>query len=185
MGRKKSTSEIVLTWIIVIGIAVAIGWYIKDSRTRIDVTGLVNAEKSTIETELGLELENNPKMVKKIYEYSEAELTVEGGTSLGVALLYADGKRKGFHIDDKRYTMFGIEIGDNVVDVDNNLAYDYEGTFEVLNDYMDQGVSKGVFYYNEAKNDCLIIVYNDATGLVVALTYYSDYKKMTEELSGV
>lgn len=185
MGRRKSTSEIVLTWLVLIGIAIAIAWFVKENNTRIDVTHLVNASKAAIETELGVELNSNPKMIKKIYEYSEGELTVEGGSESGVALLYIDEIRKGFHIDKKRYTMFGIEMGDSMLEVDDNLKYDYENSFEVLDDYFDQGSSKGVFYYNKAKNDCLIIVYNDVTGRVVALTYYSDYKRVTEELSGV
>lgn len=185
MNRKKSASEIVLTWVILLGIVGAIVWYVKDSRVRIDVTHLANASKATIESELGVELNNNPKMINRIYEYTEGDLTVEGGSESGVALLYIDGVRKGFHIDKKRYTMFGIEMGNSMLEVDDNLNYRYEGTFEVLDDYYDQGVSKGVFYYNEANNDCLIIVYNDTTGRVVALTYYSDYKKLTEQLSGV
>ncbi len=186
MRRKKSASEIILTWVVIIAIALGIIYAVKENNKRIDVTHLVNASKTTIESELGLELNDNPKMVKRIYEYSEGELTVDGGsTAGGVSLLYIDGIRKGFHIDNKLYKMFGIEMGDSMIDVDNNLSYQFEDKFEVLDDYFDQGPSKGVFYYNEAKNDCLIIVYNDTTGRVVALTYYNDYKRATEELSGV
>lgn len=185
MGRKKSTSEVVLTWLFLIGIAVAIGWFVKENSKRIDVTHLVNASKTTIESELDVQLALNPKMVKRIYEYSEGELTVEGGVDPGIALLYIDNKRVGFHIDKKCYTLFGIEMGNSMLEVDDNLNYSYEGTFEVLDDYWDQGTSKGVFYYNETENDCLVIVYNDTTGRVVALTYYSNYRKATEELSGI
>ncbi len=183
MGLKKSPTEKFVQWFITIAVIAIAAVLIKNYMTVIDVTGLANASKTTIESTLKKTLVENPRMVNKIYRYTDDELTVEGGTDDGVALLYLNNERCGFHIDNRKYSMFGIKMGMSELDVDDELTYSYDQTYVVLDDLYDQGTSRGVFYCNQDKNDCLIIVYNDMTGRVLALTYYSDMKKVTENLS--
>ena len=80
--------------------------------------------------------------------------------------------------------MFGISIGDGEFKIDDNLTYEYDESFNVLDDMLG-GKSTAVFYYNKANNDCLVIFINDKSARVVAMTYFNDYKLVTQNLSGL
>ena len=47
------------------------------------------------------------------------------------------------------------------------------------------GQSTAWFYYNSANNDCMVIIVNDNSARVVAMTYFNDYKLISENLSGI
>ncbi len=184
MRKKKSTAEKLARWILLGIILVVAGILIKDYMKVTDVTSLVNASKSTLESTLNVELESHPELAKRIYCYTEKEVSLDGGDE-GIGVVYVDGIPCGLHIDHRKYTMFGLHMGDSEIDVDNNLTYPYEGHFGVLDDYYDSGNSRGEFYYNKANNDCIVITYNDFTGRILAITYFNDFGKATETLSGV
>lgn len=184
MGRKKTTSEKVAQWILIAAVLIVAGILLKNYMKVTDVTNLVNAPKSTVESTLKVKLESRPNYAQRLYRYTEREMAMDGGDK-GIGVVYLDGKQCGMHIDHRKYSMFGIHIGDSEIDVDNNMTYNCEGSFGVLDDYYDQGNSRGQFYYNEANNDCIVIIYNDFTGRVLAVTYYNEYRKVTEKLSGV
>jgi len=183
MGRKKSSSEKLAQWILWGTIAVIAVLVFKEYTKVTDVTNLIGASKATVERTLDVTLDSDTKYVQRLYRYTEGEMTMDGGDQ-GVGLVYLDGKLCGMHIDHKKYSIFGIKMGDSEIDVDNNLTYAYEEQMIVLDDLYDEGNSRGVFYVNETKNDCLVITYNDMTGRVLAVTYYDNYAKVTETLGG-
>ena len=87
-------------------------------------------------------------------------------------------------IDDKKYNMLGIHIGDGEYKIEDNITFEYDEYFSVLND-MAGGNSTALFYFNTAKNDCLVITVNDKSARVVAMTYFNDYKLISKNLSGL
>lgn len=146
-----------------------------------DVTGMVSMDKEQIEAILQISLTNDPDMAKKINQYSGKTPSVDGAKGIGI--VYIDGVRMGLHIDGGSYSMYGVNIGDSEMTVANNITYEYEGHFEVLDDVI-QGNSTADFYYNKKKRDCLVVIYNDYSNRVVALTYFNNLNKVTKELSG-
>lgn len=147
-----------------------------------DLTPYLTMSKYDLERTLGVSLSDKPNMVKKIYEFTEGEITVDGSEKNDIGIVYIDGKQSGLHTDSRIYSMYGIKLGDAALYLEDNITYPYERTYEVLND-IGQGSSTATFYQNYTRNDCLVVVINDTSGRVVALTYFSDGKKATEQLS--
>ncbi len=147
-----------------------------------DVTAYVDVDVEQVEKALDLSLEPSSNMVSKITHYSDCQVTVDGTEGIGV--VYLDGVRKGLHVDGKNYSMYGLSIGDGEFRVDDAITYKYDEYFSVLNDMMG-GKSTAYFYYNESKNDCLVIIINDKSARIVAMTYFNDYKLISENLDSL
>ncbi|MBE5954616.1 MAG: hypothetical protein E7257_10785 [Lachnospiraceae bacterium] len=170
---------VVILAVVLLGVKLVAG--IVNPKTT-DVSLYVDMEKDALEAKLDVELENSPNMVNRITHYSNGTVTVDGDGKIGV--VYIDGVRKGIHIDDKRYKMYGVSIGDGEYQIEDNITYDYENYFNVLND-MVSGNSTAWFYYNSSQNDCMVVIVNDNSARVVAMTYFNDYKLISENLSGI
>ncbi len=176
---KKILKRVIIVIIVVIVAKKAID-FVNPKVT--DVTPYLRMSKSEIERSLGMSFSSSPDMVKKIYAFTDGEITVEGNSKKSIGIVYIDGKQAGLHIDDRRYGMYGIEIGDAIINVGDRLTYKYERQYEIL-DEIGQGTSTATFFQNYSKGDCLVVVANDTSNRVVALTYYSEGEKATELLS--
>ena len=117
-----------------------------------DVTHMVNMDKEQLEQELGVTFKSNPAMVSKIYECSDAVFTVESDEDAHISVIYTNGVRSGLHIDNTKYEMFGLYIGGREVDMVDEIRFEYDDYFEVLNDAFD-GTSTGYFFCNTEKNN--------------------------------
>lgn len=148
----------------------------------VDVSQYTDLEKDALETKLDVELQNDSAMAGRVTHYSNGTITVEGDGEIGV--VYIDGARKGIHIDDKKYMLYGLSIGDGEYQIEDKITYDYESYFNVLND-MVGGNSTAWFYYNTASNDCIVVFVNDKSARIVAMTYFNDYKLISENLSSL
>lgn len=182
-GRKRQTvGATIVKWIVIIAVVLVVGKYIKNmiAPTMQDLSSMVNMKKSNLEQSLQVTFNANPNKVKQIYAWTNKEVTVDSAD--GIALVYFDGEQAGLHIDNRRYGMYGIAIGDPIVNVEKTITYPYNNSFIVANDE-SVGVSTAIHYYNEKNNDCLVVIYNDNSQRVVALTYFNDYKTVTEKLS--
>ncbi len=145
---------------------------------------LLLADEQKIEEELGIELQANEEMQRKIYRYTNGELTVNGTADNDFGVIYVDEERVGVHIDDMHYSMFGLKIGDMMTKVDERITFKYNDMFQVLND-MYSGSSTAEFYYNSKTNECLVVVENDFSARIVAMTYYSDASAALGDLKSV
>lgn len=171
---------IVIALIVVVGVKLFVN-LVNPKAT--DVTAYVNMETADVEAELDVTLPLAPDMAGKINQWSNNRVvTVNSDGEIGV--VYMDGKHIGLHIADKKYTMFGVKIGDGETTIDNNITFDYENSMFVLND-MAEGKSTATYYYNKTNNDCLVVIINDNSNRVVAMTYFNNYAKVTETLSGL
>ncbi|MBQ6231226.1 MAG: hypothetical protein IJJ74_08945 [Eubacterium sp.] len=140
----------------------------------------VNMNTEQLEKELGIKLTRNDTTVKRVRHYSEGTLTTDG--NYDVAVLYLDGKQLGIHIDSEKYKLYGIEIYMPRYEVEKKMTYEKENTMQILND-MYNGTSTSVFYYNTTKNDCIMVNYNDNTNRVVSMTYFNDFRRISERLN--
>lgn len=185
-NKAKSDFDVmgIVKWVVIIAVVVigvkVISGLLNPKTT--DVTGYVDYDAAQLEKELDVSLEENADMITQITHYSNGTVTVDGDGKIGV--VYIDGKRKGLHINDKAYNMYGVSIGEGEYRVEDIITYDYDDCFSVLND-MVGGQSTATFYYNVANNDCFVIIVNDNSARVVAMTYFNDYKLISQNLSGL
>ena len=170
---------IIIAVVVVVGVKLVSG-IVKPKVT--DVTGYKDMDSSMLQEQLDVTFESNCDMDKQITHYSNGTVTVDGDGEIGI--VYIDGKQKGIHINNKKYSMYGVSIGDGEYKIDDVLTYEYEECFNVLDD-MAGGKSTASFYYNTKNNDCLVLIINDNSARVVAITYFNDYKLISKNLSGL
>lgn len=182
MRKKKSIWSKLLKWIVMISLIVVAGNYIIEviNAPCTDVTDMVDMDTEKLERTLGITMVRDSNMYQKITHYSKGNVSTDSDTGIGV--IYIDGKQVGLHIDSRKYSMYGLHIGDTQMSVDRKTTYKFEGAFEVYDD-MVNGTSTATFYYNKNNNDCIVVICNDKSNRVVALTYFKDMKKMTELLN--
>ncbi|MBQ9279126.1 MAG: hypothetical protein IJ224_10900 [Lachnospiraceae bacterium] len=147
-----------------------------------DITDYVNKSENEIEKAFGVDLVDSPEKVSSVHQYSNGSVSVSSDGDISV--IYINGVQKGVKVDSKKYSMFGVKIGDPAYKINDNIRYNYSGTFNVLND-MISGKSTTDYYYNRDKNDCFIVIINEDSGRVVSMSYYNDFNLISENLSGL
>lgn len=148
-----------------------------------DITELVNQTESVIASTLSLDFQDAPGKVPSVHQYSGGNVSVHSAGDLSV--IYINNRQVGVKVDSKKYSMFGVKIGDGEVTADREMTYDAYDSFSVLEDMMDGGDSVSYFYYNPEKNDCFLLIINSNTNRVVSMTYYNDFRLISRNLSGI
>ena len=175
--------KIIISFILVLAVVAIVGSLMDKNKTsKVDLTNYVNKESGYVARELGLSFELDNEMAAKINHYSTGSVTVEGNGDVGV--VYIDGKYSGLHTDKKGYSLYNISIGDPIIAVDNKTTYKYDDCFQVLDD-IAAGDSEAYYYYNLTQGDCFVVIVNNHSNKVVAMTYFSDYYKVTETLDSL
>lgn len=185
MNRNTPQPIAILTKIIFVAVLVFLGYkaYFLFFKTT-DITSYLNYEKSQLEDKLDVSLEPNSKMVKKIDAYTNGTVTVDGDQKNGIAMFYIDGIRSGIHIDNSKYSMFGIELGIAGQKVEKVMTFKFDRHFNVLDDIIKSS-SSATFYCNSSTNECIVVICNGSTNRVVAITYFNNMAKATERLSSL
>lgn len=145
-----------------------------------DITNLLRSNEAMIASELKLDFVDRPEMAGHVHQWSNGKVTVKGTEDVGV--VYIDGKQTGIHVESKAYTMFGVQLGDGEQAAYNHMEFEFDNFHSVLND-MVEGKTTTYYYYNLAKNDCLALTINDTSNRIVGMTYFTDYKRIIENLS--
>ena len=107
---------------------------------------------------------------------------MSGNGDIGV--IYIDGNQVGLHINNKKYGMYGVAIGDAMAHAEKDMKFDYNKSTSVLDDALS-GKSMTWYYYNTETNEAIALTENETTARVVAITYFSDFHKVTENLEGI
>ncbi len=186
VSNKKSEFDAmnIVKWVVIIALVVVAVSLVKGliSPKATDVTKFVNYDYDQLQDAIDEDIEKDTDMSSKITHYSNGTVTVDSAEGIGI--VYIDGARKGLHIDDKKYCMFGISLGDGETTIEDNITYDYTEYMLVLND-LAGGKSTATIYYNTSKNDCLVVFVNDKSARVVAMTYFNDYKLFSTNLDTI
>lgn len=145
-----------------------------------DITEYVNKSEKEISSGLGITLANNTEWIPQIHQWTnDGKVTVHSNEDVGV--VFIDGKQMGLHIHTKKYKIYNIQIGMGEIDVNKGTTFKYDGFMNVLND-MQEGKTTTYYYYNNSQNDCVAVTINDTTNRVTGITYFNDFKKVTESL---
>ncbi len=113
-----------------------------------------------------------------------AEGTVKVTSNGALNIVYLNGKQVGVNTRDKKYKFFGVSVGQSELEVSDWITYNYTGYTAALQGMHTRG-SDEYIYYNDKNNDCLIVSMNPKTNRVAAVTYYTDYKKISEEIENM
>ncbi|MBO5424879.1 MAG: hypothetical protein J6A25_05135 [Lachnospiraceae bacterium] len=183
---KKNNSNIfsIIKWVIIAIIAIVAVKFIINlvNPKTTDLTSYINKEADEVAKGLNLTFSQDDDMAAKIHHYSTGTVTVEGDGEVGV--VYIDGKYAGLHTDSKSYTMYNVKVGDPEYSAEENMSYNFDDCMCVLND-MAGGNSTAYYYYNESENDCFVLIVNEQSNRVVAMTYFNNYSKITETLESL
>lgn len=186
VSNKKSGFDAmdIVKWVVILALVVVAVSLVKGliSPKATDVTKFVNYDYDQLQDAIDEDIEKDTDMSSKITHYSNGTVTVDSAEGIGI--VYIDGAQKGLHIDDKKYCMFGISLGDGETTIEDNITYDYTEYMLVLND-LAGGKSTATIYYNTSKNDCLVVFVNDKSARVVAMTYFNDYKLFSTNLDTI
>lgn len=184
--EKKKESPIVkyVIYILAIIIIAVVGktLYDKYANSTKDITYLLKSSESAIASDLGITFADAPNEVSGVYQYTNnGKITVQGSPDLSI--IYINGKQTGIKINSKAYSVYNLKIGDPEYKIDELTNYNYDDCFDVINNI--GGASEESFYYNRANNDCLLIITSNNSGRIVSITYYNDFKKISETLSDI
>ena len=146
-----------------------------------DLTSMAKSSEEEIADAYKIKFERDEVMDKYIPQWTNGS-TIEARSGKGLTVFSIDGKYSGFHIDTKKWTVYGLKVGMAVQDIPGSITFNSEDWFEVLNDALG-GNSTADYYYNSTTNECLAITISDNTGRIVAITYCNDFRKMCENLS--
>ena len=145
-----------------------------------DITEYVNKSEKDVASGLGITLSNNAEWVPQIHQWTNnGKVVVHSNEDVGV--VFIDGKQMGLHIHTKKYRLYNIQIGMGEIDVNKGTTFKYDNFMSVLND-MQEGKTTTYYYYNISQNDCVAVTINDTTNRVTGITYFNDFKKVTETL---
>ncbi|MCR5212975.1 MAG: hypothetical protein K6E10_01035 [Eubacterium sp.] len=142
-----------------------------------DISENLTLSEEELSKKMSVQFSDNPNASKRIPQYSTGAVTVKSGNGLDV--IYIDGKQVGISTASRDYRFFGIGINDPEKTVESKMTYVFEDEFIVLDDAL-YGQSDTTYYYNEKNNDCFALTFNKNTARVVCMTYYTNYKRITE-----
>lgn len=137
-----------------------------------DITDCIGKSETEIASTLGVQFTDNTTWAQNMIQFSGSDLTIHGNDDLGV--VYINGNPIGLHINSKKYTMYGIQVGQAEKDVYEDTTYLYDNVLHILDNGGKEGTTT-YYYYNKSRNDCIAIVINDTTNRIVAYTYYNNY----------
>lgn len=144
-----------------------------------DITTMLGQQEDALSTSLGEMFVDNPVWAANVYHYSKGTVTVKGAEDIGV--VYIDGRQVGVHIAGKEYTIFDVQIGDGEKNMYDNTTYPFDSFISIV-DTINSGRSTLYIYYSNSRNDCIFFQISNTTNRIESMTYYSDYRKVTENL---
>ena len=171
----------ILAVLVLIGVGVGFGVYNAFLKGPKDITNYVKRSEADISSELRLQFQESAAAANSIHQYSNGKITVHANDAFSI--IYLDGKQVGIKIDNKKYSMFNVKIGDPEYTASKNMTYVEDDSFTVLKD--GASTSESDFHYNVGNNDCLVLVLNKQSNRVVSIQYFTDYEAVTANLGSL
>ena len=145
-----------------------------------DITEDLALSEESLAGLYNITFQDNNELASKVPQYSGGKVSVRSGGGLNV--IYIDGKQVGISTTSRSYKFYGVAVNQPEKDAEEDMTYDEDDVMVVLNDLMG-GNSNSYYHYNKKNNDCLVITVSGQTSRVVSMTYFTDYKKISHNLS--
>ena len=149
-----------------------------------DISPYLTMDEKTICTHLDTTFEDSPDLSKAMSQGSREHVTVRSDGELN--LIYIDGKLTGYNTTGREYQIYGVAINQPEISAVHNMMYGYDGSMREVSDFSG-GASDSHYYYNNKRNDCLVLTVNRNSNRVVSVTFYNNYhliagtRTLTEE----
>ena len=147
-----------------------------------DISSKLTMTEDELAEDMELTFEDNPSKVKSVQHYSNGTISVRSAGELNV--IYIDGKQYGINTSSRRYKFFNVAINQPEKTAIRDMTFQYDDCYSIINDMMG-GNSDSYYYYNKSTKEALVLVVSKRTNRIVDMTYYTDYKKISEKLSGL
>ena len=144
-----------------------------------DITSYIKSPDYVIERKLGTSFYENDSIKGTIPEYSSGVLSVRSDDDLNI--IYIDGVQVGVNTTSRRYSFYGVEVNQPEIKAVREMYYSYDEMTQAAKDIAG-GNSNTYFYYNNERNDCLVLTVSSSSNRVVGITYYTDFEKISKTL---
>ena len=160
------------------------------------LNNVVHLPQASIETELGITLEQNPSFVSMLSIPNNKTDGFQTYTTSknDFSVIYYNGQQFGISFSSRKYSLFGISIYDSEPHIFNGVetvngtlqengvpVYEYYARFNMLED-MSHGHSTATYLLG-TDGSVLVLVVNDTTARVVNIIYYYDSERILEDIS--
>ena len=130
---------------------------------------------------IGLKLDTKFKKAdasdKIIPVYTFGKMTVKSDGEINI--VYVDGRRVGFNTESRDYKMYGIAVNQRAVDISKKTTFFYDKKVRTLEDAYGSN-SDTIYYVNSEDNECVAVTVNNTSNRVIAVSYFTDFEKVTE-----
>lgn len=148
-----------------------------------DLTPLMHSSYDELDAQIDGEFTRDTKMDKYIPKLAD-NITIEAYSGGDIYPFMVDGEFGGIHLAERKWEMYGVSVGMAEAEAVKKTTYVYEKSMVTILD-LAGGQSNAYYYYNKKNNDCLVMTVNGTSNKVVAVTYYRDYNKLTQNLIGI
>lgn len=182
---------IVLAVLIIAGLMAKI--FIPKLYETTDITNIAKAPKETMESELGISLNESESFVNSLgipnKDTTGFQAFTDDGNNYG--LIYYNNQQYGVAFNNKKYSIFGIKIGDSesnlimnseensTLAADSGIGYSYSSYFELI----QEGVQySSDYYFIGTDGSILVLKCNNNTHRVVCIEYYYDKTRILKDV---
>ncbi len=186
-------------WIILIVLAVVaaivltrIPW---NQKTSLDA--YLRLPQAELEQTLGVMLTENPEgpSYLSIPNRDYTGFQVNSSPKKDIGVIYYNGKQAGICFDGKKYSVYGITIGDSeshlltnaedtkVLAGEGSAGYKYKYYFTMLDEMGQRGSTAE--YFLGVDGSVLVLVLNDTSNRVVNIIYYYDSERILQDVDRI
>ena len=89
-------------------------------------------------------------------------------------IIYINNHQVGINTSYRGYKFFGVSINQAEITAARKTSYKYEDTIKINQNLIGYH-SDSYIYYNEERNDCLVLTVNNKSNRVASMTYFTDF----------
>lgn len=158
-----------------------------------DITAIVTAPKETMESELGISLNENESFVNSLgipnKDTTGFRTFTDTGNNFG--LIYYNNQQYGVTFNSKKYSVFGIKVGDSesnlimnsegtrTLAADSGIGYQYSNYFEMIEEEVQYSTD---YYFMGSDGSILVLRCNNTSHRVVSIEYYYDKTRIMQDV---
>ena len=153
--------------------------------------------QAELEETLGVKMTENPEgpSYLSIPNRDHTGFQVYSGPKKDIGVIYYNGKQAGICFDGKKYSAYGITIGDSeshlltkaeetkVLAGEGSTGYKYTYYFSKLDDIGQRGSTAE--YFLGVDGSVLVLVINDTSNRVVNIIYYYDSTRILQDIDRI
>lgn len=190
--QEVSISKFVI--FLIIAVVVALVLTIVPWNKKIALDSYLRLTMPELEQTLGVTFTENPEAVPylSIPNGETDGFLVYSTSNKGLNVIYYNGRQLGISFDSKKYSVYGIKVGDSISHLliqtgdssvlggEDGTGYAYKEYFNMLEDLTRSGSTSE--YFVGVDDSVLILVVNDTTNRIVNIIYYYNTERLLQDI---